>query len=205
MKLLRLMTLCVLLLGLSACSGAQPQSAAPTPQLGKNIGDGGLISGEPCGPPCLMGITPGITTVDEAASHLENVGLSDVCKKEVWWIGCPDIPIFFHFGEDKKIVAWIVFSPTNVNFGDVVAKYGSPSRWNINVPTDEAGRLMSRVTLQLFYDEIFTVIDLEYQEREDAVYNAMPESKVLNVTYTASVSDQGLYSTGWHGYGEYKP
>ncbi|MBA3074003.1 MAG: hypothetical protein FP831_10430, partial [Anaerolineae bacterium] len=39
-----------------------------------NIDDGGLLSKNPCTPPCFWNITPGITTEESAINILETMG-----------------------------------------------------------------------------------------------------------------------------------
>ena len=63
-------------LALSACT------CQPTPKPTIDIGDGGFLSEEPCGPPCFWGIIPGETTEAEVAEILEQRGIYAAC--ETW-------------------------------------------------------------------------------------------------------------------------
>ena len=197
--------LCALLIELSACNRAQTQIATPTPQPGTNIGDGGLISEQPCGPPCLLGVKPGVSTADDVLVNLRSAGFGSLCQREGPGIGCPAIPIFFFFGEDENTIKYINFSPANITLSNVIEKYGPPTRWYVSSPIDDSGDTIASVTMELFYDEIFTIIQLEYQEGSWVPYKATPESKVESVIYRASIWDEGLYpGSSWHGYGKYR-
>ena len=45
-----------------------------------SIEDGGLISKNPCGAPCFLGVTPGITTKPQIIEILHERNLYDLCK-----------------------------------------------------------------------------------------------------------------------------
>ena len=68
-------TCCIYILALlfllTTCSKANenPIPARPT-AVDLKIGDGGLMSGIPCGPPCFLGIKPEVTSYDEVLGIL---------------------------------------------------------------------------------------------------------------------------------------
>ena len=49
---------------------------------GLEIKDGGLLSGEPCGPPCFIGIIPGVTTEEQVYQIIKNQNLNALCEKD---------------------------------------------------------------------------------------------------------------------------
>jgi hypothetical protein len=194
----------VVVLGLLAISSCSPGYSPTTELPGTNgIGDGGLISGEPCGPPCFLGVTPGINTAKDVIPSLELFGISSLCFHENVVIYCPTIPIFYHFTGEEKSICDITFNPLNVTLQDVINKYGAPSGWEFSMPLDESGEPVGTVTLHIYYFDIKTMIELEYQESEIAVYLANPESSIFRVVYLAEVEE--TYTYKWHGYGQYSP
>src|SRR5258706_10513731 len=60
------------------------------------LGDGGLISQEPCGPPCYQGITLGMS-VKDAASVIQAAELARVCEINPTNITCGPIRSFIDF------------------------------------------------------------------------------------------------------------
>lgn len=70
-KLLKaVLSLCLLQIILASCRGELPSA------------DWGLLTGEPCEPPCWQGLTPGYSTGDEVDSFLESSDLVD--RASVW-------------------------------------------------------------------------------------------------------------------------
>lgn len=102
-----------------------------------DIGDGGFLSGEPCGPPCFWGIVPGQTTEAEAIAILQARGVFTHCEVYVRetegcvrGIRCPPRPrsLFdVHLNCNGDFVEGISFTPSfKITVQDAVAKYGKP-------------------------------------------------------------------------------
>jgi hypothetical protein len=113
----------VILLTLSACVPA-------TPTL--DVGDGGFLSGEPCGPPCFWGIVPGQTMEAEVMEILQERGVFKVCRAHdreaeggIRGIICPQFAVGFRRG--GNVVDDVVLWPsTPITAEEIIAKYGEP-------------------------------------------------------------------------------
>src|SRR5437762_11446844 len=60
---------------LAACTGLVSSASGVA-----DINDGGLISGDPCGPPCFWKIIPGVTTEDEVTRIFQARDLLQRCE-----------------------------------------------------------------------------------------------------------------------------
>lgn len=97
------------------------------------LGDGGLMAGEPCGPPCFLGITPGVSTVSEVIVFLEEHKILQWCEIESAEIKCMQIDDFtsslWFLFDDRDTVSVIGFIPADqILLGDIVDTYGGPTR-----------------------------------------------------------------------------
>src|SRR5258708_7719585 len=84
MKLLKIMAIVIwslLLLTLLSCYSNNQEINTPTPRVAFDIGDGGLISRQPCAPPCFFGIHVGETSFDQAIPILETNNIHP-CNQE---------------------------------------------------------------------------------------------------------------------------
>jgi hypothetical protein len=120
---------CLLLILLTACS------------IDNNLNvDDGFFSGNPCGPPCLLGIIPGVTKEAEALRILKDKDFQECeafdkekqggirgvsCRSSIRNSFRPYIGINFQLGTD--IVNSIGFNPFHkITVEDVISKYGEP-------------------------------------------------------------------------------
>lgn len=213
----------LIVLSLSACTNIQigdndatesPPSSVLTPistlhpMTEYDYGDGGLISGVPCGAPCFMGITPG-DDIESVANSLENLGINAYCQWYTRKINCPGFHI--ELRPDEQTVWYIQFgtSDPNLEFGssaiylsDVIEKYGEPVLVDIFIVTD-IDVLSPYHNLELCYDNPYMLIGLENQD-SDHPYNATPSSRVQYVMYGEESVCRTNYGSQWHGYGEYQ-
>ncbi|MCC6905084.1 MAG: hypothetical protein IT326_04515 [Anaerolineae bacterium] len=69
------------LLSVSACRANEPT------YVDRSLVDSGLITNEPCAPPCWQGIEIGDSRIDALAALLQNPLVSEVTEEgnEVWW------------------------------------------------------------------------------------------------------------------------
>ncbi|NIN94652.1 MAG: hypothetical protein GTN93_06410 [Anaerolineae bacterium] len=74
-----LLMLCLMPLALPMCSGETPSA------------DWSLLTGEPCGPPCWQGLTPGQSTSDEVAAFLATSGYVEDSSLRQDRSGCGEI------------------------------------------------------------------------------------------------------------------
>jgi len=196
-----------LLILLTACSKASetPTSARPT-AVDLQIGDGGLLSGHPCGPPCFLGIRPEITSYDEVIRILSDNQDLNYCKEfdnsqdgGSRGIKCTDSYVI-GFDRARTVVTHLGFTPfVDITLQEVVEAYGEPSR--ISVSTGGYAKTVS--TALLFYPQYTMSVMLEEQEGD--VYLVQPSSKVSTIGYEGESSflKSVEWAQEWSGYGEY--
>jgi len=220
-----LMLSCLLLL---ACSAKQDlpstieetpvsiETATPMPTLITSskavIGDGGLLSKQSCKPPCLWGITPGITRESEVWEILRAKEIDEACGvwnrsgtrgiQCVWVNGMVTIGL----GVDYDGIRFIAFSPDDpVKINQVIEKYGKPTWmavWSSGIPESPM------VELTVFYDTIPARLD--FMSQDGWVYDLRSDAEVIDVSYFSAqeypdyvqIFEGELYT--WIGYGEYE-
>jgi len=174
-----------------------------------DIGDGGFLSKQPCGPPCFFGITPDINSEDDVLLFLqENIGLSRCLSWDsiddggTRGISCDKFEFTFTFQQDD-IVDGIGFIPhEEVTINEVIAIYGNPNGLSVVENVDDMGNIIG-VRIILYYDSIYTRLDLP--EQVGSIYEIIPETLVASVSYLdRSTYDRYINRTKpWAGYGEY--
>jgi len=114
--------------------------------------DMSLLTGEPCEPPCWQGLTPGVSTEEEASQFLRISELVDrttlyrshltlgtgavVGVSMQWWSSANtsrtwrEHPNEF-IVKDGVLHEIAVFLDCNVTLGDLLTRYGSPHRWEV--------------------------------------------------------------------------
>ena len=199
--LIALSLLCLLLF----MNGCTPSDTKVVPK----IADGGLLSEQPCGPPCMWNITPGKTSKQEAIDVLIQKGIYNDCQffdnsSESGGRGIVCSPyIIVILNENEDIVSGIGFRPSQkITVEEIVSKYGDPSSVQVSMQGIPEGEL--HATMMLFYDEMRINIVLPEQDFGPYVING--DLPVENVGYSdqASYKPFRQYSQIWHGYGDYE-
>ena len=197
----------MILIQLTACSKVSetPIPARPT-AVDLQIGDGGLFSGNPCGPPCFFGIRPEITGYDEVIRILSDKQDLNYCKefdnsKEGGSRGikCADSYVI-SFDQAQSVVTSLGFTPVEeITVQEVVEVYGEPD--NISVSTGGYAKTVS--TALLFYPQYKMRLLLEEQDGD--AYLVQSSSKVDTIVYLGKTSFQKSveWTQEWSGYGEY--
>ena len=207
-----MLMLCLLL---SACGTKIVSTATSEPLSTIEISDGGLLAEQAsCKPPCLLGITPGITRESEAWKILEAQELSRACQ--VWdntkeagtrGIQCEWNREFIGIGLESQddTIRFIGFTPSEtIRISQVVGKYGEPSWVAI---WDEGTPEHVEIGFTVFYDAITTRLD--FLSQDGWVYDLQPETTITSVSYLSAqeytdyidLIKASLYP--WQGYGEY--
>ena len=206
-KINRCINFLALLILLSACSKVSetPIPARPT-AVDLQIGDGGLFSGSPCGPPCFLGILPGVTSYDEVVSILSDNQDLNYCKEYdntrdggARGFLCADSYVI-GFDRARSVVTHLGFTPTvEITLQEVVEAYGEPSR--ISVSTGGYAKTVSKA--RLFYPQY--TMSLMLEEQEGDTYFIQPNSKVNTIGYEGESSflTSVEWTQEWSGYGEY--
>jgi hypothetical protein len=189
----------VILLTLSACVPA-------TPTL--DVGDGGFLSGEPCGPPCFWGIVPGQTTETEVIEILREKGAFEVCEafdREAQGgtrgIICPRFAVGFK--RESNVIDDIVFRPSiAITAEEIITKYGEPEL----VEVGGLGVHVIRFELTMAYPSLSTWIG--FPQQDELPYVLKPTTPVTGIVYDTDFGKSSYYEGNprwqkWHGYGEY--
>jgi len=158
-----------------------------------------------CATPCLLGITPGITTEDEANSIIKENSRFENCQEfdntdigGVRWIECDEIVIV---PTDNEISQIGFFSP-GLKLKEVIEKYGDPDKMRISFLT----QFPFSIGVQLFYHKIHTQVRLI--SRNGIHYDISPNTSIESVTffsqeiYDQLIKENWIY---WNGYGRYEP
>jgi hypothetical protein len=176
-----------------------------------DIGDGGLFSSEPCGPPCFWRIIPGKSTEAEVLQVLKDNQVIDFCKhynteNESGSRGLTcgfEINISFQYGQE--IVEGIGLRPEGISLEEVIAFYGDPD----GVLVLSGGTSQEHppiVVMSLYYDKIQTRIHLP--DQEGAEYFVEGLDLITDVSYFDASSYQSMKEEQlqrWKGYGNYQP
>ncbi len=178
-----------------------------------DIGDGGILSSEPCGPPCLWNIMPGVTTQAQALQNLQDHFDLQICSNsksspEAQWIVCK--PIFIKI-DSNGIVEQIAFTPTrSIRIEQVITAYGQPNQ--IDIGGDGPGGFNTPVTYvwaTLDFESIHTQISLDQQDGQ--VYDIAPSAPIIKIEYFATsdtsnwtYAKDGTAPQPWKGFGKYQ-
>ncbi len=171
------------------------------------VGDGGFLSEVPCGPPCFWGITPDITTEEDAIKTFQKH--FDISNCDEWpelgshkEIACD--PVIIEFSTFGKVNHISYSSSQQITIGDAIAKYGQPNAVKVLGWSEDNGGLTTSVTMLLYFDNIHTIIGLPQQEGTN--YDVAPGTVVGGINYPGSDSWEGTRydAQSWHGYDKYE-
>lgn len=200
-KLLQYLTCLIWLI--SGCQSVTPA----TQSVNLDIGDGGFLSEEPCGPPCFWGITPDVTTEEEAIKTFQDH--FDIRNCDQWptpkshqEISCNPIVIEFNLSGKVDHISYNSSQPLTVQ--DAIVKYGEPSAINILGRSKDNSGTTTSVTILLFFDNIHTVIGLP--EQAGTNYNVTLATMIGGINYPGKDKWKVVRENTqpWHGYGVYQ-
>jgi len=203
---------------LSACQTSTPTATlTPKPlhrpiystEVPLPIGDGGLLTKDPCGPPCFLGIVPDVTTYDETIQILTDYQYWDDCEEWDTYedtgtlgIRCSETFIFY-FYEDKSHAYTVAFGPQQeITVQDVIDEFGEPAYLNVIVTGYEES--IREATIRLYYPDFKMAIWLE--DQKGGSYLLEPTTKIDNVRYLGGDLDDSIFrprKQDWQGYIEY--
>jgi hypothetical protein len=199
---------------LAGCGALPTFSPTPIPTPTPDpLGDGGLLSGEPCGPPCFMNIVPGKTDETGVLQILKNTGRYETCytnnsesetsSRHTYCLS----GIWLSYAYGTHIIDMIKFSPgSRPTLAAVLKQYGDPdgvmpSKCCVPDQPNHSG-------LTLLYDRLGMILDL--QEQPGVSITPAPGSEIATVTYWEATAYQNFrvkdadYIVPWQGYIEYK-
>ncbi len=193
---------------LSACQLRLPFGPRPI----MKVGDGGFLSGEPCGPPCFWNITPDVSKKQDAIealqAHFDKDFNSQNCEL---WSG-PDIfqdiscnPVYIGFNQTRD-VGVIGFPPgIRITVEDAISKYGPPSAISVaSIRGDKRGFTIS-VAMSIYFDDIYTQANLP--EQDGKAYFVEPSTIINWIAYLGKdewKSSMKFATRPWQGYSGYE-
>ncbi len=179
-----------------------------------DIGDGGFLSGEPCGPPCLLGITPNLTTEAEAVRLLKAKGLYNNCyiynhEAETGLRGAACVPVSLAYFRGSDVVGSIGFQPSQpITVEMVIAKYGDPDAVSVS-STWFNWENQPETSMALFYSRLGASLALG--EQQGNTFFVGPSTRISGVSYSdnmfPSIREYEKISksrSAWHGFGQYQ-
>ncbi len=185
---------------LAGCSLAN----VPAP---KNVVD--LLLDTTCDAPCVLGITPGVTTPDEARTIVNNNALLSNCEEHdlrtqggVQWIDCNSKSFGIVFLDNT--VAWISIAPSNLSIEQLMQKYGPPKALSIVVGNKAAEQFSSKAIL--VYEKIRAQITLS--EKSGNKYEIDPNTQIEAIIFNSEQQQTKVVAKvvgAWKGYGIYLP
>lgn len=179
------------------------------------IGDGGILSKKPCGPPCFFGIEAGRTSQDEVPQILLDKEIMDQCSTID----------HYQFAIDEGIGGWACQSIATITYRkatgvvdsigfelerpvtlhDIVAEYGYPDIIIIkDVGLPESPTLLASI----YYSSLKFVLPIKEQQY-GITYFVEPATFIQSVIYLDEESiknDLEMFSQeafSWKGYGHY--
>jgi hypothetical protein len=168
--------------------------------------DGSLISEKPCGPPCYMGVTPGVTRLEKLIEILKGKDKNLVCTEvkiqdtKTHAMSCGNV-IYIHFTDDQIIrtVYYLIQPPIPIS--EVIKKYGFPD----HVKPFITGVHDLTIQIDFYYDKQF--MKIRSKSQKEVIYHLDASSLVESVIYF----DEERYKedfnqikpTPWKGFGDY--
>lgn len=197
----------------SGFRGRPPASFRPS----RAASDFGIVSQEPCGPPCFQGIRPGITTFWDARLIVKNAGqqcrLGDTILGENRWLICRSgdthiemVASGTHTVDEMRLTVDRIHlqPPVKVTVGELIAQYGPPDSL---VPSNNGDG--QRLGMGLNYDRLQTRVILAMLP--GIIYTVTPGTTIESVDYQTAANyqrdrsweaDNGFLQP-WKGYGAY--
>jgi hypothetical protein len=181
-----------------------------------DIRDGGFLSGEPCGPPCFLGIIPGVTREEQAARQLSQMGLYEKCyatnnESEGGLRGtlCYKAAITYFRGTD--IVGAIGFRPPqHLTVEMTITEYGEPDA--VSVASNWfSWEKQPTTSMALIYQDAGTSVIVDLGQQEGATFEIAPPTLIDWIDYSdntfpssSEYESSAKYLSPWHGYGTYR-
>lgn len=172
------------------------------------IGDGGLLSGQPCPSPCAFGIRVGETQLDQVIPVLENNGISRCwTEPNISWslISCGGNRLKVQVDMQTSLVNAIWFDPSvPIPLGDIIEKYGEPN----HVTVDQEGA-PGTIHPRLYWNSMRMLVSLPEISGETYAVKKTTAVEIIDFSdenlYRAAEKESDSYYKPWNGYGLYQP
>jgi hypothetical protein len=177
-------------------------------RYGINIGDGGVLSGEPCSAPCVFGIRPGETPFDQVLPTLEKNGIaSSKCLEEPnvsWYLfTCGAGRLNVEVDTQTNIVVSVWLLPNaSISLGEMIEKYGEPNY----VTLDQEG--VGTIHPRFYWNSLRMLVLLP--QIPGNTYDIKKTTVVEGISFSDEsvyrISDKvpNSYYKPWKGYGIYQ-
>jgi hypothetical protein len=214
-----------LLLSIVILAGILVMITSHIERFHSQIGDGGFLSGVPCGAPCFLGITVDQTTDDGVRAILQGKGISKQCSTNTAETGELGIVCTFPGGGPNGSLGYIgfgfktkgdfvnsigFFPGVTITLQEVIAKYGPPKHiiiWDCcNVERPQSN-------FALFYNNPYMKLELKPQDYLQC--DLEPTNQIVSISYlNATEYDESIkvleedpdwwknYGDQWKGYGK---
>jgi hypothetical protein len=171
------------------------------------IGDGGFLSKEPCGPPCFMGIIPGTTTEQETQKIISEFDGLEECS--TWnakssglqeGIRCAQtMAVLF---DNAGVVSTVSFTPQQViTVEEAIYLYGMPDV--VGMAPMISDYETPTVSVSLYFHDYYLRLSMPVQE--GFRYEIEPGTVIRSIIYyeKEEYSRQLEFTQPWKGYGFY--
>jgi len=176
-----------------------------------NIGEAGVLSGEPCSAPCVFGIQAGETQFDEVSLLLEKYGVSK-CETEpnISWIAihCGGGKFNVQANTHTNLVNGIWFYPNDrISLWQIIEKHGEPDYLSLyQIVTSDA----STIRMYIYWDSIrmgvvMPTIDSKTYTVEKATRVELIGFSDEDLHKDSSEIEFNSFYQPWNGYGTYQP
>jgi hypothetical protein len=167
------------------------------------IGDGGVITGQPCAAPCFFGIRVNETPFEQVLPTLERYKINSCAQDNNLTILCNN-RILIGANSSTSIVDSIGYYPdSTVHIDEIILKYGTPD--NIHVVPSSIPETPKTVML-LFFDESGMRVRLPETDGFDYTVLTTIPVELINYFDAANYAmvKESQFSQPWKGYGTYQ-
>lgn len=172
-----------------------------------DIGDGGLLSGQPCASPCAFAVHIGETQLEQVIPILEDNGISRCwTEPNLTWslVSCGGNRLNVQVARDTNLVVAIWFDPSlPVSLRDLTEKYGAPGYVTVDQNAPD------RIVLRVYWNAIRMSVTLPEISGDSYDVERKTEMEAVQFSdetvYRAADQASNPYYQPWHGYGPYRP
>lgn len=170
-----------------------------------DLGDGGLLSGQPCSAPSFQNISPGVTTKEQAMKIFENIGIQEDCEYfdsseegGIRGVTCKNIGINLN---QQNVVLTVFYVPVKkIIISDVIYKFGEP---NCIYTSGSGVENKEPYFMRLYFDNSNVVVYMPDQYGDG--YFIDENTRILEFAYE-TIEEFEAEKPGckpWEGYGKY--
>lgn len=171
-----------------------------------DIGDGGLLSGEPCASPCTFGVRVGETQLEQVIPVLGQNGVSHCwTEPNLTWslVSCGGNRLNVQVNRQTNLVVAIWFDPSvPISLGEIIETYGEPNYVTLDQET------LDTIHPRFYWNSIRMSVLLP--EISGGTYDVKKTTTVEEIQfsdenlYRISDKETSSYYKPWRGYGIYQ-